>query len=460
MSTVIKHSGDKAKYTFFDPAGTSWPASIKNVQDALAMIGPWAREDVGLNIATYTTPGIAALATDAEIDEGTVNNKIVTPAGLARRMLKPEATYSRMGMTQYATSTEVMQENNETRTVVPKMLHEAFTKRVASEAKSGTIKIATSTMATTGTDDSSAMTPAKVRLAISALVPSQAIASETTQGISKLATPQEALAGVGREGVAVSPYAFSKANATESKFGTARIATAAEAKQDTDFLMSTRRFRAQRASLTEVGTTQLTNTLGNANLALSGAAPVVNKAGDNMTGRLKFNGVDYITRNELNDSSVQIGFIVMSAFASSNNYGGTYMYCDGRSLNKAAYSELFARIGYTYGGSGDNFNLPNMNDMFPRGASTSRPAGRRENYALPEGIKGSCIGMDLKDRGTQFITGSFKRHPRNHWNANMKYGGGDDWGSQYVYDPSTNGVPLANENRPANMALWFVIRVK
>lgn len=32
---------------------------------------------------------------------------------------------------------------------------------------------------------------------------------------------------------------------------------------------------------------------------------------------------------------------------------------DGRSLKKSEYPELFTIIGYTYGGSGDNFNIPN-----------------------------------------------------------------------------------------------------
>lgn len=34
--------------------------------------------------------------------------------------------------------------------------------------------------------------------------------------------------------------------------------------------------------------------------------------------------------------------------------------CDGRSLLKSAYAYLFDAIGYTYGGSGANFNIPNM----------------------------------------------------------------------------------------------------
>ena len=35
-----------------------------------------------------------------------------------------------------------------------------------------------------------------------------------------------------------------------------------------------------------------------------------------------------------------------------------FIECDGRSLDKALYGDLFAVIGYTYGGSGANFNVP------------------------------------------------------------------------------------------------------
>lgn len=46
--------------------------------------------------------------------------------------------------------------------------------------------------------------------------------------------------------------------------------------------------------------------------------------------------------------------------------------CDGRLLNRhnAAYMDLFAEIGYTHGGSGDFFALPNLTDRMPVGAGT------------------------------------------------------------------------------------------
>jgi microcystin-dependent protein len=49
-----------------------------------------------------------------------------------------------------------------------------------------------------------------------------------------------------------------------------------------------------------------------------------------------------------------------------------WLICDGSSLSTAApYDKLFAIIGYTYGGSGANFNLPNLVDKFPIGAGSN-----------------------------------------------------------------------------------------
>ena len=48
-----------------------------------------------------------------------------------------------------------------------------------------------------------------------------------------------------------------------------------------------------------------------------------------------------------------------------------WLECDGRLLNKvsgsAIYAALWQAIGYTYGGSGDNFNLPDLRGQFLRG---------------------------------------------------------------------------------------------
>lgn len=50
-------------------------------------------------------------------------------------------------------------------------------------------------------------------------------------------------------------------------------------------------------------------------------------------------------------------------YAGSEVSDSHWMVCDGSPQSKSAYPELFDTIGYTYGGSGDVFNLPNLQGM-------------------------------------------------------------------------------------------------
>ena len=53
-----------------------------------------------------------------------------------------------------------------------------------------------------------------------------------------------------------------------------------------------------------------------------------------------------------------------------------WLICDGSSLaTTGTYAALFAILGYAFGGSGANFNLPNLKDTFPIGASATRALG-------------------------------------------------------------------------------------
>lgn len=66
-----------------------------------------------------------------------------------------------------------------------------------------------------------------------------------------------------------------------------------------------------------------------------------------------------------------IGAIQM--FAGSGD-PANWMVCDGRTLNTSAFAALFGVIGYAYGGSGSNFNIPNMAERVPIGRSPNPPA--------------------------------------------------------------------------------------
>jgi microcystin-dependent protein len=57
-------------------------------------------------------------------------------------------------------------------------------------------------------------------------------------------------------------------------------------------------------------------------------------------------------------------------------YGGTsaptgWLLCDGASYSTTAYAALFAAIGYTFGGSGSSFNVPDFRSRMPYGSATT-----------------------------------------------------------------------------------------
>lgn len=57
---------------------------------------------------------------------------------------------------------------------------------------------------------------------------------------------------------------------------------------------------------------------------------------------------------------------VISSFAGATAPEGTLI-CDGASYDTDDYSLLFDVIGYVYGGSGQNFNIPDLRERFPLG---------------------------------------------------------------------------------------------
>jgi microcystin-dependent protein len=53
-----------------------------------------------------------------------------------------------------------------------------------------------------------------------------------------------------------------------------------------------------------------------------------------------------------------------------------WLLCNGAGVSTATYANLFAVIAYNFGGAGATFNLPNFNNVFPRGGTgTPGPTG-------------------------------------------------------------------------------------
>lgn len=83
---------------------------------------------------------------------------------------------------------------------------------------------------------------------------------------------------------------------------------------------------------------------------------------------------------------------VLYPYAGSTAPSG-YLLCDGSSVSTTTYSALFAVIGYTYGGSGGSFSLPDCRGRMPIGAGNEGVTGN--NTARTRGAKGGDTRMPL-----------------------------------------------------------------
>lgn len=127
------------------------------------------------------------------------------------------------------------------------------------------------------------------------------------------------------------------------------------------------------------------------------------------------------------------------SYPSQKTIPAGFLIADGRSLKKSEYAELFTVIGYTYGGSGDNFNLPNFADgKFMRSIGGNAAA---LGQVQQDEIKSHSHGIGQQPGVGQSNNG----------------GSGPFAGSNnHIQSGATGG----NETRPYNMAVVVLIKAK
>ncbi|MBC7411489.1 MAG: tail fiber protein, partial [Bacteroidia bacterium] len=111
-----------------------------------------------------------------------------------------------------------------------------------------------------------------------------------------------------------------------------------------------------------------------------------------------------------------------------------YLECNGQAVNTTTYAELFAAIGYLYGGGGASFNVPDLRGEFVRGVDKGRgvDVGRvigtgqiddfkSHTHQLPSEAGGGAFvevtiglnsGFDIGLNST-YPTGGIETRPRN-----------------------------------------------
>ena len=499
INNTFQHISSESKYVSFDPSGTNYPSTVVDVQTALSMTSPTSD-------ATETGKGVIKIATLAEVTAGTDTKSAVTPFTLAQRLKYPGATTTAVGVIQLATNAEAQTGTDTSKAIVPSSLKYTidwvFTNRLAKEATTGVIKIATTAGAQAGTDDTTAMTPLKVKLAIAAAtsqIPSYTTATETDPGLVQLATAGQMSQGTARSGVAVSPYSLAQMTGNLTRKGIVQAATSAQANAGTDdgLYISAKGFKTYSASTSNAGTVKLTDTPGTVGtgLALSSMAKVLSTASSdtqtvsgtvNYTEKLQVKGSNVLTESAIDDH-MPVGSIVM--------WGGSSMPSDnwevavGQSKSKADYALLYSRYAGIHGEDSTTFKCPDLRGMFVRGVGASdkilaeRGKDGKGKDKLGVGVSGGPVGtvqmqMQRKhkhalgdgdfNRGWFVFGASIKKGyggGRNRlWDSNQEFtNDGTEIDDEAIRDEigtlNSKGF-IGDENRPWNMSLYYIIKVK
>jgi uncharacterized Zn-binding protein involved in type VI secretion len=161
--------------------------------------------------------------------------------------------------------------------------------------------------------------------------------------------------------------------------------------------------------------------------------------------------------NALTPATNPIGTIIMRA---SSTVPSGYLYCDGTTYNTTAYAGLWSVIFYTYGGSGNNFRVPDYKASFIRGFGSTTVSGT--TYTAP------ALGTVQQDS----VLSLNALTNQGYWNIDAGGGGASRQVKSRVRigtDPIDSGAfgagisgtfPRENttENRPINQSVYYFIK--
>lgn len=135
------------------------------------------------------------------------------------------------------------------------------------------------------------------------------------------------------------------------------------------------------------------------------------------------------------------------SYPSQKTIPAGFLIADGRSLKKSEYPELFNVLGYIYGGSGENFNLPNFADgkfMRSIGGNAADLGIVQQDELKSHKHYQYCGGhIPYSDHNNQIL------NPPAQWVQNINISA-KGWTSEVG----------GNETRPYNMAVVVIIKVK
>jgi microcystin-dependent protein len=100
---------------------------------------------------------------------------------------------------------------------------------------------------------------------------------------------------------------------------------------------------------------------------------------------------------------------VISQYAGSTAPSG-YLLCEGQSVSTVTYADLFAAIGYSYGGTGSSFVIPNLKGRVPVG----RDSTQTEFDALGEAAGSKTVTLTAGQIPSHSHSGTTGGHSADH----------------------------------------------
>jgi microcystin-dependent protein len=154
--------------------------------------------------------------------------------------------------------------------------------------------------------------------------------------------------------------------------------------------------------------------------------------------------------------SVSTGDVIF--YAASTPPTG-YLKANGASLSTATYPNLFAAIGYTFGGGGSSFNVPDLRARFIRSWDDGRGLDPGRGFGSNQGagitshrhyvINSASRTQNLS--ASNFISGNYNPININNFKPNLS-------GIATGDANQGNSSPSGSESRPTNVALLACIK--
>lgn len=167
--------------------------------------------------------------------------------------------------------------------------------------------------------------------------------------------------------------------------------------------------------------------------------------------RILWNGTNYVFLNAI--SSIPIGCSI-DWEGDKTMIPANFMYENGTSLSVATYPALFAVIGYSFGGSGGNFNLLDTRGRFKRyvnDGSGNDPDASSRTASNAGGNTGDNRGSYQGDENKSHT------HPLNIYFYADAYGGQVGNGNNFRGVGGPTGSSGGNESRPKNVYVGYSI---